>query len=66
MVNGHAVLCGVEEVVEEILMPMVGVGYGEETQTRCEEIHVGESHLSPGVERWFEFEFCRAMLEEEE
>lgn len=50
----HAVFGGVEEVVQEVLVPGWGVGGGETPDADCEEVHVQEGYLGPGVEGWGE------------
>ncbi len=52
----HAVFGGVEEMVEQVLVPGGGVSGGEAAHTDGEEVHVEERYLGPGVEGWGEAE----------
>lgn len=46
----HAVFGGVEEVVQEMLMPRGSVGGREGPHADCENVHVQKGDLSPDVE----------------
>ena len=46
----HAVFGHVEEVVEELLVPDWGVGWGKAAHADCEEVHVQHGDLGPGIE----------------
>ncbi|KAF2836723.1 hypothetical protein M501DRAFT_1007062 [Patellaria atrata CBS 101060] len=48
--GNHAMLRGIEKVVEEVLVPRRGVRGWEEPQSRGEDVHVEKGDLSPGVE----------------
>ena len=49
--NRHAVLSGIEEMIQQILMPVARVVGGEHPQAHSEQVHVQERDLRPGVER---------------
>ena len=54
----HAVFGDVEEVVQEVLVPGLGVRGGEHAQADGEEVHVKKGDLGPGVECGGELECC--------
>ena len=63
VVAHEAVFGGVEEVVEEVLVPGGGVGGGEGPQAHGEDVHVEEGYLRPGAEGWGEAEICTGIAE---
>lgn len=50
MVAHHAVFGGVEEVVEEVLVPCLRRGGGEGSKANVQDVHVQEGDLGPGCE----------------
>lgn len=61
----HAVFGGVEEVVEQMLVPGWGGGGREGAQAYGEDIHVEECYLGPIVEGGGEAECWGQQLAEE-
>jgi hypothetical protein len=56
--GGHAVFGGIGEVIQQVLMPVVGVLLREHPQTYRQEVHVYVGNLSPCVERRGETQLC--------
>lgn len=54
MFTHQAVLGGIEEVVEEVLVPRRGVGGRKGTQPDSKDVHMQERYLSPGAKGWCE------------
>ena len=50
----HSIFGGVEEVVEEMLVPCWSMSGREAAQAARQQVHVKESYLGPGVEGWCE------------
>lgn len=59
----QTIFSGVEEVVEEVLMPRRGVGRWESAKPDSKDVHVQERYLSPGAEGWCEAKiYCMHQL----
>ena len=50
----HSIFGNVEEVVEEMLVPCWSMRGREAAQAACQQVHVKESYLGPGIEGWCE------------
>jgi len=56
----HAILCVVEEMIQEMLLPCLG-GVRETPDACCDEVHMEHGHLGPSTERGLESQFYRSV-----